>query len=310
MTGKTGVMLCGHGSRDVEAVREFDVLAAHLKAGLPEFEVESGYLEFARPIIRDGLNALKERGVSRIVAMPGMLFAAGHVKNDLPWEINSFATDNKSLDVRYGRDLGIDPRLLRASLERIESAESGAAGVVGRKDTLLLVVGRGTNDPDANSNISKVARMLWEGMGFGWAAEAYSGVAHPRVDEALERVAPMGFKRIIVFPYFLFTGILVKRIYSQPDEVAARHPGIQFVKAPYLNDHPLVIESFIQRIGETLRGERAMNCQLCKYREQVIGYETSVGAAQAGHHHHVRGIGTDGDHGHDHHHGHSHDHSH
>ena len=32
-----------------------------------------------------------------------------------------------------------------------------------------MVVGRGTSDPDANSNISKVARMLWEGMGFGWA---------------------------------------------------------------------------------------------------------------------------------------------
>lgn len=315
MTGKTGVMLCGHGSRDVDAVREFGVLTAHLKASLPEFDVESGYLEFARPIIRDGLEALKARGIKRIVAMPGMLFAAGHVKNDLPWEINSFAADNKSLDIRYGRDLGIDTKLLRASLERIEAAEaasSGAAsGNIERKDTLLLVVGRGTNDPDANSNISKVARMLWEGMGFGWATEAFSGVAHPRVDEALERVAPMGFKRIIVFPYFLFTGILVKRIYSQTDEVAARHPGIQFVKASYLNDHPLVIESFVQRIGDTLQGERAMNCQLCKYREQIIGYESSVGAAQAGHHHHVRGVGTDSDHhGHHGHPPHSHDHSH
>ena len=39
---------------------------------------------------------------------------------------------------------------------------------------------------------------------------------------------------------------------------------------------------------------------------QIIGYEGDVGAAQVGHHHHVRGIGTDGedahDHGHHHHH--------
>ena len=56
-----------------------------------------------------------------------------------------------------------------------------------RADTLLLVVGRGTNDPDANSNIAKLARMLWEGMRFGWAEAAFSGVAHPRVDAALER---------------------------------------------------------------------------------------------------------------------------
>ena len=58
-------------------------------------------------------------------------------------------------------------------------------------------------------------------MGFGWAETAYSGVAHPRVDAALDRAARLGFRRIVVFPYFLFTGVLVKRIYAETDEVAA-----------------------------------------------------------------------------------------
>jgi sirohydrochlorin cobaltochelatase len=310
MTEKIGVMLCGHGSRDVDAIREFNALAHHLEHRLPQYAVESGFLEFARPIIKDGLEALKAQGVSRILAVPGMLFAAGHVKNDLPWEINSFGTANPGLDVRYGRELAIDTKLLKAAAARIEEAEAEAGPTVARKDTLLLVVGRGTNDPDANSNIAKVARMLWEGLGFGWAEVAFSGVATPLVDAALERVVKMGFGRIIVFPYFLFTGILVKRIYDWTDEAAARHPGVQFVKAPYLNDHPLVIDSFIERVEETLNGQAQMNCQLCKYREQVVGYEASVGAVQAGHHHHVRGIGTDGDHDHDHGDDHDHDHGH
>jgi sirohydrochlorin cobaltochelatase len=38
-----------------------------------------------------------------------------------------------------------------------------------------------------------------------------------------------------------------------------------------------------------------MNCQLRKYRTQIIGYEGAAGAPQAAHYHHVRGIGTDGD---------------
>ncbi|OAN55254.1 sirohydrochlorin cobaltochelatase [Paramagnetospirillum marisnigri] len=309
MAEKIGVMLCGHGSRDVDAIREFTVLADHLKRRLPQFEVESGFLEFATPIIKTGLDALKDKGVSRILAVPGMLFAAGHVKNDLPWEINSFAAANPDIDVRYGRELAIDPKLLAASRQRIEEAEGlGQAGVE-RKDTLLMVVGRGTNDPDANSNIAKVARMLWEGMGFGWAEIAFSGVAHPLVDQGLERAVKLGFKRIIVFPYFLFTGILVKRIHDWTDAAAKAHPEVEFLKAPYLNDHPLVVDSFIERVGEILDGEARMNCQLCKYREQVVGYEASVGAVQAGHHHHVRGIGTDADHGHDHGH-HDHDHGH
>ncbi len=308
MSEKIGVMICGHGSRDVEATTEFASLAHHLAHRLPAYAVESGYLEFARPVIKDGLEALKAKGVTRILAVPGMLFAAGHVKNDLPWEVNTFAAAHPGLTVQFGRELAVDPKLLAAAAARIDEALAGADPAVSRKDTLLLVVGRGTNDPDANSNVSKVARMLWEGMGFGWAETAYSGVAYPLVDQALDRAVRLGYRRIVVFPYFLFTGILVKRIYAWADEAAAAHPEIEIVKAPYLNDHPLVIDSFVERVEEILEGRTHMNCTLCKYRAQVVGYEGQVGTAQAGHHHHVVGIGTDADHGR--HHGHDHDHGH
>jgi sirohydrochlorin cobaltochelatase len=306
---RTAVMVCGHGSRDIDAIREFELVAAGIKARLPGYDIETGYLEFARPMIRDGLEALKARGAKRILAVPGMLFAATHVKNDLPWEVNSFAAANPGIAVSFGRDLAIDGKLLEAAASRIAAAEVAGRPGITRGDSLLLVVGRGTTDPDANSNIAKVARMLWEGMGFGWAETAFSGVAHPRVAAALERAARLGFARIVVFPYFLFTGILVKRIYAETDAVAARHPGIDFVKAPYLRDHPSVLDAFAERVEEIRTGNPAMNCQLCKYRTQIIGYADSVGAAQAGHHHHVRGIGTDADHHHhDHDHGHHHHH--
>jgi sirohydrochlorin cobaltochelatase len=142
--------------------------------------------------------------------------------------------------------------------------------------------------------------MLWEGMSLGWAEVAYSGVTHPRVDAALTRAAGLGFRRIIVFPYFLFTGVLVKRIYAQADAVAARFPEIEFAKALYLRDHERVLEAFCERVGELEEAQPAMNCQLCKYRTQIIGYEHDVGAPQAGHHHHVRGIGIEHDHKHHH----------
>jgi sirohydrochlorin cobaltochelatase len=306
--GPIGVMICGHGSRDDDAVREFGQLAEHLTARFPDWPVESGFLEFARPVIRESMGKLLERGARHILAVPAMLFAAGHVKNDLPWEVNTFAAEHPGCTVEFGAELGLDPKLLKAGRARIEEAEAAHPSDIPRSETLLMVVGRGTNDSDANSNVSKVARMLWEGMGFGWAEVCYSGVAFPRVDQGLERAARLGFKRIIVFPWFLFTGILVRRIYDQTDAVAATHPDIAFVKAPYLNDHPFVIDSFVERVQAILDGDTAMNCQLCKYREQVIGYEDSVGAAQAGHHHHVSGIGTDG--GHHHHHGHEHHHDH
>ena len=295
---ETAVLLCGHGSRDPEAITEFELAAAALRPRLPQFDFATGYLEFTRPTIRDGLALLAARGAQRILAVPGMLFAASHVKNDLPWEMNSFVADNPGIDVRLARDLGIDAKLLQAAAARIAAATSDIS--IPRAETLLLVVGRGTNDPDANSNISKLARMLWEGMGLGWAEVAFSGVAHPRVDAALARSAGLGFRRIIVFPYFLFTGVLVKRIYAHTDAVASRFPQIEFAKALYLRDHERVLETFRERVAELENAQPAMNCQLCKYRTQIIGYEHDVGAPQAGHHHHVRGIGIERDHHHHH----------
>ena len=309
MTDKTAVMICGHGSRDDAAIEEFNKLAGHLSKRLPDFDVESGFLEFATPVIRTGLDKLKERGAGRIVCVPGMLFAAGHVKNDLPSEVNTFAADNPGIEVLFGRELAVDQRLLKAARDRIEAAEKEAPTNIPRSESLLMVVGRGTNDPDANSNVSKVARMLWEGMGMGWAEVSYSGVAYPLVDEGLANAVKLGYRRIIVFPYFLFTGVLVRRIYGWANEAAAANPDVEILNASYLNDHELLIDTFVDRVWEALEGENNMNCQLCKYREQIIGYEGDQGAPQVGHHHHVRGVGTDGHGAHDHGvHGHAHEH--
>src|SRR5215472_11674565 len=310
---KIGVMVCGHGSRDVEAITEFRTVAAGIEARLPQYPVASGFLEFARPIIRDGLDKLYGQGVRHILAIPGMLFAAGHVKNDIPSVLNTYAAQRSDLQIDYGRDLAVDRRLLAVAAQRIEQAEAGSIHRVPREETLLMVVGRGTSDPDANSNISKVARMLWEGMGFGWTEVCYSGVTFPLVGPGLEHAMKLGYRRIIVFPYFLFTGVLVKRIYRIADQMTERHPEIEFLKAQYLKDHPLVLDAFADRVQEISEGENKMNCGLCKYRAQVLGFEGEVGLVQQSHHHHVEGIGTDGDDadGHHHHPGNGHlDHSH
>ena len=298
-----GVMVCGHGSRDIDAIEEFQRLVHGLASRLPAYPLESGFLEFARPILREGLDRLRGHGVDHVLAIPGMLFAAGHVKNDVPSVLNAYAAEH-GIRIDFGRDLGIDPKLLAAAGDRIESALA-TRDEQPREHTLLAVIGRGTSDPDANGNVAKVARMLWEGMGFGWAEVGYSGVAHPRVEALLERAVRLGFRRIVVFPYFLFTGVLVQRVYAQTEAVAARHPEIEFLKAGYLNDHPLVLDTFVERIQGIATGDVNMNCLLCKYRARIIGHEGAVGAPQQGHHHHVEGIGTDThrhhDHDHDHH---------
>jgi sirohydrochlorin cobaltochelatase len=295
--GPIGVMVCGHGSRNRLAVGEFAALAERLRQHLDPVPVEHGYLEFARPILREGLDELSRRGVRHVLAIPAMLFAAGHAKNDIPSVLNAYAAET-GLRIDYGRELGVDPRMIRAAGARIEAslaaadrqAERDGRQPVPRHDTLLVVVGRGSSDPDANANVSKVTRLLVEGMGFGWGETLYSGVTFPLVEPGLRHAVRLGFRRIVVFPYFLFSGVLVSRIRQHTELVAADHPDREFLQAAYLGDHPEVLETFRERIEEVLRGETAMNCALCKYRAQVLGFEHEVGTPQHSHHHHVEGL--------------------
>ncbi len=272
---KIGVMICGHGSRSQAAVDQFSVLAEKLPAMLPNWPVEYGYLEFANPVIRDGLDSLRAQGCTKILAVPGMLFAAMHSKNDIPTVLNSYAAKH-DIEVSYGRELGVDPKMIKAAGARVQAAVDAANAEHGElplHETALVVIGRGASDPDANSNVSKIARMLWEGMGFGWAEVGYSGVTFPLVEPCLDHVSKLGYKRVIVFPYFLFTGVLIDRIYGFTDRCAEKYPNMDFVKAGYLNDHYFVLETFAERVKEQIGALPIPNCGSCRYRTQVLAIE-------------------------------------
>ena len=286
---RLGVLICGHGSRNRLAVEEFAQMVDALRPRLAPMPVEHGYLEFARPILRDGLEALRQKGVTKVLAIPAMLFAAGHAKNDIPSVLNTYTAET-GLPIDYGRELGVDRLMVSAAGARVQECLDAAKHDVPLAETLLVVVGRGSSDPDANSNVAKVTRLLVEGFGFGWGETVYSGVTFPLVEPGLRHAVKLGFRRVVVVPYFLFSGVLVSRIRQHTELVAADHPEVEFLSAGYLGDHTLVVDTFKERVEEVLRGDTAMNCSLCKYRAQVLGFEQDVGRAQESHHHHVEGL--------------------
>ena len=249
---KPAILLIGHGSRDNEAVSEFYQLAEKFKQRFPERMVETGFLEFARPNIADAVEKLIEQGAKNIHALPGMLMIGTHSKTDIPNELNNLQQKH-GIPIEYGAELGMDPKMLQAARERVEQAEAGIDGYEATKhrgDTMLLVVGRGATDPEANANIKKITDFLEQSMGFGWAATAYSGTVEPFVPVALERAKDMGIKRVIIFPYLLFTGRLAKRIYQVADAFAAANPDIQLINASYLSAHEKVIDTFVERLNQ------------------------------------------------------------
>ncbi len=283
-----GILIIGHGSRNIHATKEFEQLAESIKSLLPSNPFAFGFLEFSRPIISESLDYLRERGVTKVIAIPAMLFAAGHAKNDIPAVLRNYS-NKTGLEILYGRELGINNLMISAAAERVNEAVISANERSNEK-MLLVVVGRGSSDPDANSNVSKITRMLVESLGFAWGETVFSGVTFPLVETGLRHLVKLDFRKVVVFPYFLFSGVLVTRIRNNVQLVAADNPEIKFINASYLGDHPKVIETFMERIVEVLEGNNVMNCSLCKYRSNLFGFEKEVGLIQSSHHHHVEGI--------------------
>jgi len=283
------ILIAGHGSRDPDGVAEFLDLARQFRAYRPGVPLEIGFLEFARPTIQEGMDRLVRQGATTVVVLPGVLMAAGHAKNDMASEVRRVRQRYPHLTIHMGRALDVMPQLLKLCDLRYRQALAGKQAVA-PEDTLLLLVGRGSSDPDANANIAKVSHFLKEGYKAGWVAHAFSGVARPLLEEALAVCERSGFRRIVVQPYFLFTGVLLKRIYEQVEARRLARPDLDFVSTPQLQTHPLLLEAFAERAVEALHGVGHMNCSLCQYRVSILGHETAVGQPQQPHHHHVQGL--------------------
>jgi sirohydrochlorin cobaltochelatase len=285
----TALLIAGHGSRDADGIAEFLDLARHFRTLRPDVPTEIAFLEFARPTIQEGIDRLVHGGARTVVVLPGVLMAAGHAKNDMASEVRLARERHPGVAFHMGRALDIDPDLFKLCHLRYTDALAGRPAVE-PKDTLLLLVGRGSGDPDANSNVAKVARFLQEGYPVAWSTVAFSGIAAPLLEDALPVCERLGFRRIVVQPYFLFTGVLLKRISATVAKHQQARPDLEFVPTPHLQAHPLLMAVFARRLEEVLHGTGHMNCSLCQYRVPILGHEARVGEPQQPHHHHVQGL--------------------
>lgn len=301
------LLLIGHGSRDAEAVAEYQdfaqILSSHLK--LPVYPC---FLEFADPPIVEGIRACVEAGAKRIVALPLFLGPAGHQKNDVPTILNWAKGEWTDLEFTYGTPLGPQPQIIQALNRRAQEAIATSSSGIPLSETALIIVGRGSRDPDSNSDVFKIARMLWEGREYGLVESAFYALTEPDIETVIERCVKLGARRIVSLPFLLFTGLIRQRLDAKVIATRKLHPDIEIITAEHMGSHNGVLEAVTYRYEQALEGTAAMTCDLCKYRHQFDGFEDEHGLPQTSDHHHgLRGV--DDDH-HHHHHGHHHGHQH
>ncbi|MFH8939393.1 sirohydrochlorin chelatase [Streptomyces griseosporeus] len=306
-TPPPALLIAGHGTRDDAGAEAFRDFVRELGRRHPELPVAGGFIELSPPPLGEAVAELVERGVRRFAAVPLMLVSAGHAKGDIPAALAREKERHPGISYTYGRPLGPHPSLLGVLERRLEEVLDG----VDRSEVTVLLVGRGSTDPDANAEVFKAARLLWEGRGYAAVETAFVSLAAPDVPSGLERCARLGARRIVVLPYFLFTGILPDRVRKQTEEWAAAHPGLDVRSADVIGPEPELLDLVMERYEEAVKGDLRMNCDSCVYRIALPGFEDKVGLPQQPHFH----PDDDGDHHHGHghghhHHGHGHAHAH
>ncbi|MFF2326157.1 MULTISPECIES: sirohydrochlorin chelatase [unclassified Streptomyces] len=290
---RPALLIAGHGTRDEGGAAAFRDFVTELGERHPELPVAGGFIELSPPPLGDAVTELVERGVERFAAVPLMLVSAGHAKGDIPAALVREKERHPGISYTYGRPLGPHPALLKVLERRVDAV----LGDTDRSEVTVLLVGRGSTDPDANAEVYKAARLFWEGRGYAGVETAFVSLAAPDVPAGLDRCAKLGAGRIIVLPYFLFTGILPDRVRHRTAEWAAAHPELDVRSAEVIGAAEELYELVMERYREAVEGDLRMNCDSCVYRISLPGFEDKVGLPQQphfhpdddGHHHHPHG---------------------
>jgi len=286
---KPALLLAAHGTRDQAGVDGFAALAGRVGklAAADGIRVAGGFIELSAPALREAVADLAAAspgppaaagGKTSMVAVPLMLSAAGHAKGDIPAALARERSRHHGLTWTYGRPLGPHPAL-------IDLLDKRVAAVGGGTSPAVLVVGRGSTDPDANADVVKTARLLWEGRDYPLAETAFVSLARPDVAEGLERCRLLGARQIVVARYFLFPGVLPDRVAEQATAYAAAHPELDIRYTDVLGDCDEIAALVYERYHEALAGDIRMNCDMCVYRIAMPGFEHRVGAPQHPHDH-------------------------
>jgi sirohydrochlorin cobaltochelatase len=288
------LLLAAHGTRDQAGIDAFAALAGRVGklAAADGTRVAGGFIELSAPALRIAVADLAAVP-GPMVAVPLMLSAAGHAKGDIPAALARERARHSGVSFTYARPLGPHPALLGLLAARIAAVALGGcqggrrpvASTAAGSPPAVLLVGRGSTDPDANADVVKTARLLWEGRDYPLTETAFVSLARPGVAEGLERCRLLGARQIVVARYFLLPGVLPDRVAAQAAAYAAAHPELDIRCADVLGDCDEIAALVYERYHEALTGDIRMNCDVCVYRIAMPGFEHRVGAPQHPHDH-------------------------
>ena len=238
------ICLIGHGSRDPEGIEEFLTLWKKLRERKICRTTEYGFLEFAKPSVTEALSACHFDGIKHFIILPGILLPGEHSQRDIPNAVGDHP------NTHFAEPLGTQPQVMAVCRERIEEAENLSQKSIARSKTLFMTVAHGSHD--YNSQVEKSFHLLGEKLGFGKTGIHFAGSSQDSLEESLEKLMPQEFHRVILLPFFLFSGVWVKRVHALADTFQEKYPNTEFLKASCLKHHEWIVDALVQRARESI----------------------------------------------------------
>ena len=263
---KTTFLLAGHGSRNREGNDEIERFADQWRQKHPDWRIEVCFIEHADVLLNDGLDRAAQ-DAERVVLIPFILNAAGHVKMELPAAIEAARERHPKVDFVVTRHLGMGREVfdvLQKQLDRLMKA----LAVPDPQTTGVILLGRGSSDAGANGELARMARWVFEENDHELVDLAFTGVTWPRLETVVQRQVKLGMTQICVIPVYLFTGVLIERIAAQIERLKQQYPQVAFALGKHFGFEPEIFSTLDRRASDDELAEGSLlECDGCKYRE-------------------------------------------
>lgn len=270
------ILLVGHGSRHTAGNVEIEKFAQIWRQRQPNQRIDLCFIEFADVLLDAGLDQAAQ-GAERVIVVPLILNAAGHVKMEIPHHIDKARQKHPNVDYIYARHLGANGKILNILKRNLRKAMM-KMHMPDPKTTGVILLGRGSSDHFANGENAKLSRWLYEENQHDLVDPAFTGICFPRLETAIQRQTRLGMTQIAILPYYLFNGTLMERIHRQVEQLQSQYPQIRFSLADYFGFEDEIYQLLDERVAQAMGGTTSvmMECDGCSYRAE----------AEDEHHHH------------------------
>ncbi|SER98853.1 sirohydrochlorin cobaltochelatase [Gracilibacillus ureilyticus] len=236
------IYIC-HGSRVKESKTESFELINKVKQKISVPIQEACFLELQEPNLAETVKKVVSLGAEKITILPVLLLTAGHAKVDIPEIIDKEVMKYPEIDFHYGRPIGVDDKMVRAVKDHIERTTDN----VEKYD--IVFVGRGSSDLQAIQDTESIVSMLRKEYPHNNIEKCFLAASKPKFEPFLKEKVIDLEKSVLIVPYLLFTGLLIKGIKEYIEQFSLKE-GQEILLSEYLGHHENVVSVLQDRVEE------------------------------------------------------------